>query len=548
MALAVETAAAPQQAPRRMRAAAWWLAGGVAALLVASVALRVWHLGNLPGVNGDEAWSGVQAARLVQGEPIAWRTPSGNPVNVFFLLPLAALHWLFPPSFTLLRSVAVVSGLAALAANWLLCRKAYDERTALVSTIVLAVLPINVAYSRFAWDASQSLLATVLVLYLPLIHYRRTERRETWPVAAMIALAAAIVVHPTNVFAAPLVVVPIAYMRRQELVQACRRIRVAERTWSLLGLAAVATAGAYLVWFLLNHAAGRPGPQEPLLAFMQNYVRLFSGATVYTYLAGVDAAAGADAALAWLPLACNLVLAGFLVVAVAGLAARLHGASDWRDVCLLAGWFVMLAGFFIVAGPRAIAPHFERYGICLVAPGALVLARGIAYWVEAKRARWRVAAAVLLVAAWLFPVTFYLGYFAFIEGTGGCSHRAFRTAAVEPKQAAYEHVLQQRSGPARIVADDWWTYWPLAYLASMTDDVRVVCREPLPGVATETDQPPPGEDLETWYVTFAPTAGGGEAAAKLENRPVDVPRAVIDDYAGRPLLRVDGPEKSGGLP
>ncbi|HEY1784011.1 MAG TPA: hypothetical protein VGG30_00635, partial [Pirellulales bacterium] len=140
-------------------------AANLLALVAVAIGLRSWQLGNIPGLNGDEAWLGVQAEHLAAGEPIAWRTPTGNPVNLFLLLPVAALHLVFAPSVWVLRAMAVVSGVAALAANFWLCRRVFDRRVAMVSTAVLAVLPIAIAYSRFAWDASQTILATVLVLY-----------------------------------------------------------------------------------------------------------------------------------------------------------------------------------------------------------------------------------------------------------------------------------------------------------------------------------------------------------------------------------------------
>ena len=65
--------------------------------------------------------------RLVHGESIDWRTPSGNPTNLLFLLPLAAIHAVVPPSFFALRLTALASGLLALAANYVLCRKTFDE-------------------------------------------------------------------------------------------------------------------------------------------------------------------------------------------------------------------------------------------------------------------------------------------------------------------------------------------------------------------------------------------------------------------------------------
>ena len=124
------------------------------------------------------------------------------------------LHAIWQPSIVLLRVVPLASGLAALALNYWLCRRAFDRRTATLSTCILAVLPIDIAYSRFAWDASQSLLFTLPVLYLPLIECRRHSARARLSIGAVGALAAAILVHPTNVFDLPLIVLPPLVVRR----------------------------------------------------------------------------------------------------------------------------------------------------------------------------------------------------------------------------------------------------------------------------------------------------------------------------------------------
>ena len=210
--------------------------------------LRCWHLGNIPGLNGDEAWYGVQAATVARGGDIAWLTPTGNPINPFFLMPLVALHYYFGPSIVLLRSVALVSGLAALIVNYVLCRRAFDERTAVISTLFLAILPIDVAYSRFAWDASQSLLATLLVVYLPLIRLRENDGRLAIGGWAIVACAAAIYVHPTNVFAAMFLVVPVIYVRRQRLAETLRHARVPAKPWVFAALVLLLAAVASLAW------------------------------------------------------------------------------------------------------------------------------------------------------------------------------------------------------------------------------------------------------------------------------------------------------------
>ena len=513
----------------------FWLATLTVGLLAAAVFLRVWKLSSLPGVNGDEAWSGVQALRWLQGQPVAWRTPTGNPVNIFFMVPLVTLHAVFAPSFALLRSVAVVSGLLALVANYWLCNRAFDRRTAVISTVLLAVLPINVAYSRFAWDASQSLLATVLVLYLPLLWLRRLPQAGVVPAAAFAALVAAVIVHPTSVFAAPLVVVPILYGYRDRLLAGLRTTKTPARPTSLVLLAIVSLTIVYGAWHLLAVSVTRlHGPAE-LVPFCENYLRLLCGATVFEYISGANLASGSLAALAWLPFVCKLAFGGVVVVAGLGVVRRLANEAAAVDVSLLIGWGTMLLGFALVAGAEAIVPHLERYGICLVAPGALVISRGLAWWVEPERPHARLAAWSLAIAGWFFPVAFYLGYFELIERSGGLSHRAFRTATVEPKQAAFRRIvaLSDRTRPIEIVTSEWWLYWPLEYLALAEPNVRVR------GLSADLDpeaRQPSTAAVQTWYVEFA--GRPGELAVLQEKRDdgKNLEQEVIDDYAKKPLI------------
>jgi hypothetical protein len=509
------------------------------ALLVATILLRSWHLENIPGINGDEAWSGVQAVKLLRGEPIEWRTPSGNPLNLFFFLPLVALHAFHGPSFVLLRLTPLVSGLVALVANFYLCRRAFDTRTAAVSTLLLAALPIDIAYSRFAWDASQSLLATVLVLYLPLIHNHKSEV-SAWPLAAMLAYAAAILVHPTNVLAAPLLVVPMLCKYRRQAARILQNTRGFWQKMPLLGILAMGAVAGYFSWPWIAALVSRFSAPAELSRFAVNYLRLFSGTTVFEYISGVNAGALQADWPAASAIACDLVFGGTAVIALWGMLQRLRIKPTLADESVVIGWFVMLAGFYLVAGAGAIAPHFERYGICLIAPGALVMSRGVTWWFEQRRGELSIAMVALVV--WLWPASFYLNYFYLFEETGGRSHRTFRTAAVEPKLAALRHVLAERnpSEPARIFCSEWWNYWPLEYLALGEDNVRVSRWEP------DRSLRQPSKDRaaeETWFVEFTGSAGEAAVVQWCKDAGLKGQRQTICDYAGRPLISVIRPRE-----
>src|SRR5690606_24064451 len=168
------------------------------------------------------------------GQP-AWKTPTRNPINIFFLGPQVLLHWDAEPSFWRLRLSAVLSGLAALVVNYWLCRRAFGWQAAIVSTVILAVLPINIAYSRFSWDPAQSLLATAVVVYLAAMATAGAweargaadpaavdQRMRNHLLLGAAALAIAILVHPTNLFLAPLLVMPLLVRWHRELLAFCR--------------------------------------------------------------------------------------------------------------------------------------------------------------------------------------------------------------------------------------------------------------------------------------------------------------------------------------
>jgi len=502
------------------------VAAAVVAILVTATWFRVIDLGRVPGVNGDEAWTGVQALRTLHGEPGSWRTPTGNPLNVFFWGPEVVLHALFVPSFVLLRSVAVVSGLIALALNYWLCRRVFDRPTALASTLVLAVLPITIAYSRFAWDSCQTPLMTVLVVYIALGIVRFTPTRAKWITAAIIASAAAIVVHPTNVFLLPFVAVS-GWMGLMRGGNSRFKRTIRARWQGLLAAAIVVAVALGWMFFPLLAAAGQrlvsPGQFSQ---FVLDWGRLFSGATVYRYISGSIQSQSFDVldAATWIA-----VLAGLY-----GYWCQWKSRRDPVDRALVFGYLLVLGSFYLVAGPRAIAPHYERYAMCLVVPGVLLLSRGALWWwrragMLGRVSRWSLTAILVALLA-----DFYAMYFRAMEISGGDSHLAFRTAAVEPKQQAFEQIIAARepNKPLWIVSDNWWIYWPLAYLSFGEQDVHVVHNNELPARGEHSE-------IDLWYVELT----GSKDEARLLERLAGTRfgTATTGDARNRPVVTLVHP-------
>jgi hypothetical protein len=530
----------------------------VVGIVVLATVLRCRDLANVPGINGDEAWYGVQAEFLLRGQPIPWRTPSGNLLNPLFFGPQLAIHAIFEPSFVLLRASAVVSGMFALVVNFCLCRRVFGRHLAIISTCILAVLPIDIAYSRLAWDASQSLLVTLPCIYLSLWAIIDVRLRFRCTAGALAALAISIVVHPTNLFVGPIAIVCLTYAWRDELRQTSRRAigwcplpwrRIA--FWAAAGGICASLVGVSLTLGLrpawLGSAAARIANPLQYQAFAANFARLFSGATVYEYVSGAllssAASTATEAGIRWdcVPYdATAWLVAGWLAWGF----VRAMRRSRPELICLAIGWGASLFGFFLVAGPAALAPHFERYAIWMVGPTTILASVAIAWWqTRTSRVGW-LSTVFAIALGWALLIGFQTNCFDFIRQTGGRSHQTFRTAAVEPKQAALAYILAQGKpgSTVRIATSQWWIYWPMRYLnfGTLPQDEESKVTIELQTIAESSAALRTGIDSkrgQIWYVEFTDSPacktirqavrGVGDASSR-EN--------TIDDFAGRPIL------------
>ncbi|HEX3998872.1 MAG TPA: hypothetical protein VHX65_10005 [Pirellulales bacterium] len=551
----------------------WATALNVIGLLLLAVVCRCRDLGNLPGVNGDEAWYGVQAELLLHDRPIPWRTPSGNLLNPLFFVPQLAIHAIFKPSFVVLRSTAVFSGLAALVLNFWLCRRVFGRRMAIISTTVLAALPIDIAYSRLAWDASQSLLAALPCVYLPLWAIVDARRKIRLSLATVAALLLAILIHPTNLFIAPIAITCLGYAWRSKLVPAARRVaafRPGSRrsvAWSAAAAILVVIAGSMVV----QRSAGRMAWLETPLArganisqygeFLMNFGRLFSGATEYEYISGAIGASGSNASaqdpVRWQYVPYDLaawIVGGSILWGIAGAIRQERPEST----CLCLGYGASLIGFFLVAGPGALAPGVERYAIWMIAPAAILASIAIGSWQDRGGRAAAIATSGAIVIGWLLLLGFQTNCLDFMHDSGGNSHRTFRTAAIEPKQAALEQIIakSEPGKPVRIVTSEWWTYWPMRYLSFAEDSSRggQISVEQRTSAAEQALILSAGEldRGQLWFVEFTDTAACKALWQAARNARLPLRETTIVDFAGRPILSLflvdsaaDGPANVG---
>ena len=125
----------------------------------------------------------------------------------------------------------------------------------------------------------------------------------------------------------------------------------------------------------LSLAAARLADGGQWLEFAANNVRLFNGITVFHYFSGARPwALPYDAGVI---VAAVLVLCGFVLA-----SARRRSPLDAGLIAGCAGTWLL---FYAFAGPQALRPHAERWGLCLLVPASLVLARGAGAWMSTCR-------------------------------------------------------------------------------------------------------------------------------------------------------------------
>ena len=487
--------------------------------------LRVVDLGHLPGVNGDEAWYGVQAAHCLAGEPFATRTPTGLPLNPFLVGLEMPLLLAFEPAFWVLRAPAVLSGIAAIVLSFVLFAPTLGRPTAGMAAVLLATLPVTIGYSRFGWDASQAPLFGLIAL-------DRALRGK--PIGLVLAIGACLLIHPTQVLLLPtLLAVFLTVALRDRAGDRTRQVRLVVATLTV----AVAIVGLVA---RLRPPSGEPAGSrldfEGALRTLTHVGRLLSGISLDEFVVGgvPERSVRLHDAIFW-GLALPTLLIGM---------TRLIRVRRWERVALTAGLVGSVGALHLAAGPEAIRPHYERYGMFLVAPAVLAFAcqvRAIA--TIGGRDRSMVALWAISIVGWALLADVQKRYFGPLRAGGGESHRAFRTAEVEPKLQAYRAIIRDlgtpgRSGPRRIViAEDWWVEWPLRFLATGRPGLEVIGFDRV--AARPEDRPSRFLDLARSGAHAVGFAGGPIDRLLAPSPPgLAVDHRTIRDAGGRPLLSV----------
>jgi hypothetical protein len=498
-------------------------------VIAASIFFRIYQLDHIPGLSGDESALAVVSKALLSGDSTRIRTGTGNLFHPAFHGLVFVVNAIAAPSSFVLRVPSLVFGVLCVLLAYPLLHRLLGRRVALFATLLISTLPLHIAYSRLSQGTALTPLISLLCIYFAL--------RGDWIKTTLVGLLA-IWVHPTNIFLAPILIAPFAddfvewRTARDEGVQSSDVTRVL-LAFAAIGVAVASTVvvvsplATSMTTSLTDGVIARATNPALFGTFVALYGDLLSGTTIYRYFVGNDPSAEIHAAFFW---------AVFIPVAVLG-TYRLWQTGNRKWLFMIAGLLLSLVSFYLVAGPRSISPHYERWAAFLTVPSCVLFAVLLGSLATGARSAAIVQFAVLAISIALLA-SFHIHYFVGMQSGEG-QHRAYRTGNIDPKEQALLYIdeIRNRQQQTLIIAEDWWVYWPMRYLALGYDGYFVAPQNPKdhPWFVTEREVPDfPIPEAERFFVTFAGSPFDQHIRQLEEmDRPIDV-----YGYSNVPILRI----------
>jgi hypothetical protein len=506
-----------------------WLALSV--LFALSFLARVIWLGNIPGINGDEAELGLQVIGKISH---GWLERSGRPFNPFYLIPFWLIHRLFAPATWVLRLPTVLFGLLLMVLGFLLLKKTLGTITAIIFVVLAAGLPNLIAFSRFGWDPSETGLAMLIVFYFAL-------SKRFW--LCMVAEAAAVIVHPANILALIIIIFLFGFDFFRSFVISRRKIII-------LGILILVSAGSLLLFFI---NAYHNGTLQKFTGYISEnifnvsgwvghfsaYGDLFSGITLHRDLVGPISGISARLhsrifKIIFLPiiiLGCwqSIRHKNFRVVALlSGLAAALVFIYFYPGISLLFPGWRMLS---FSSGNFLLSPGEERYSFFLIVPTILLMALCIKEIFPETRSKWiPIGLAIGISCLGLFSVT--INYFIPLLNGGG-SFAGYQTGSVEPKAAAVDIILNRKTNgsPVTILAENWWTAKPMQYLLAQHPEYDVIDY-----ADSNMDNSSMENILQNGGYVVGFSDGDFDTTLKQNNLLTPLDRSVVYGYSNEPII------------
>ena len=135
-------------------------------VMVSGIFFRLYKIGSIPpGLNHDAAWNGLYAIKITQGMAYTPYVAQAWGRETMFHYLIALFQITLGPTQLAIQLASITIGIATLAVCYLLIRRLFDARLALVATFLLGVSGWHLTMSKVGWRAIGVPLFECLVFY-----------------------------------------------------------------------------------------------------------------------------------------------------------------------------------------------------------------------------------------------------------------------------------------------------------------------------------------------------------------------------------------------
>jgi hypothetical protein len=428
----------------------------------------------------------------------------------------------------------------AVCGAWVAKKLFRQPAVALGAALWMACLPIHITYSRLGGDCAQVSLSTLFPVYFML--QRRWALTLVW-------LIVALVVHPLSIFLVPLMLLVLIFdaIPNSGLAQSHKKV--------LTYLVGAGCTGV-VAWLKFEGSGGHITTicltwenftWERVHSHLTILAQVFSGANTFAYFAGEPSAAVRQGLLA---------LGGAQLLGL-GWATWRMAAAPWVPIgrrLLPLGTLLGMLLYFCINAYQEVGT--ERYLLVFTVPLILSVAQAA----DVLQVAGHKMGLLVCGLGTTLLLCVYLFYFQAIMHPRGGVHPTYVTGPEDPKFAAYAWATADaaRRTPGRppplIIADGWWTYWPLRYLAVAPPTPTAPGQPPAvygPRIfyIPSASAPMPPQDMLTDDAAFAAVAQQGAYAIGFSHGAFErihrlAPQLPICathdllDYSGQPAVTV----------
>jgi 4-amino-4-deoxy-L-arabinose transferase-like glycosyltransferase len=217
----------------------------VLSLTALAAVLRLWDIGSVPlGLHGDEAWTGIDARRVLRE---GWIGPYvisalGQPTGPLYFTAL--LFKFFPETTTTIRVSMALFGIATIPLAYLAFREMFDRTVALLAALLLCVMTWHLQLTRTGFMIGSWPFMEMLVLWALFAGLRR----RSVPLLALAGVLTGLGVYSYNAY--PLFVPVVAAALLWEIARTRTR---RERMALVAGGGALAIAAIVVVLPMLSY-------------------------------------------------------------------------------------------------------------------------------------------------------------------------------------------------------------------------------------------------------------------------------------------------------